>query len=164
LPKFIALKIPGFVRILLVWTLITVSCTRINVFEKNVPIPDHQWNSQFKPSITFDIKDTAALYNIYVVLRHTYAYKYSNIWMNVYTVFPGDSSRKKQPFNLTLAVDDKGWLGSGMDDIYEHRAPLFKKPIQFPKAGEYTFILENIMREDPLQSVMNAGIRIEKLP
>ena len=31
------------------------------------------------------------------------------------------------------------------------------------KAGRYKFILENIMREDPLKEVMNVGIRVEKV-
>jgi hypothetical protein len=48
-----------------------------------------------------------------------------------------------------------------MDDIYEHRQPLTGK-VRL-KAGTYKLILENIMREDPLQHVLNAGIRIEKV-
>ena len=74
--------------------------------------------------------------------------------------FPGDSLRKQQ-LDLRLATDDKGWLGSGMDDIYEHRILITEKPSAL-KAGKYRFLLENIMREDPLEHVMNVGIRVEK--
>jgi hypothetical protein len=31
------------------------------------------------------------------------------------------------------------------------------------KKGEYSFTLQQIMREDPLQHVLNAGIRIVKI-
>jgi hypothetical protein len=31
------------------------------------------------------------------------------------------------------------------------------------KKGMYTFTLQHVMREDPLQYVMNAGIRVEKV-
>jgi hypothetical protein len=48
-----------------------------------------------------------------------------------------------------------------MDDIYEHRVKLGDP--QLLVAGTYTFTLEQIMREDPLEHVMNAGLRIEKL-
>lgn len=138
-----------------------ISCGTIDVFEKNVAIPEHAWSSAFKPEVSFEISDTTALYNIYVVLRHTDAYRYNNIWMNVYTQAPGDSIRKDR-LDLRLATDDKGWLGSGMDDIFEHRILITREPAVLTP-GKYTFRLEQIMREEPLQHVMNAGIRVEKV-
>ena len=114
----------------------------------------------FKPEISFEITDTISVYNIFAVVRHSDAYRYKNIWVNIYTQSPGDSL-KKQKLDLKLATDDKGWLGSGMDDIYEHRILITDQPLPL-KAGNYRFMLENIMREDPLEHVMNVGIRVEK--
>ena len=122
-------------------------------------IPDHEWSSNFKPSIDVNITDTTSSYTLYVVLRHTDAYRYNNIWINLYTQIPGESLRK-QRFDLRLATDDRGWLGSGMDDIFEHRIAI--APIKFPKSGQYQFQLEQIMRDDPLPHIMNAGIRLER--
>ena len=51
-----------------------------------------------------------------------------------------------------------------MDDIYEHRLPLTPGAIQLKKAGRYTFNIEQIMREDPLENVMDIGLRLEKKP
>jgi gliding motility-associated lipoprotein GldH len=136
------------------------ACTTIDVFEKNVTIPRHEWSSSFRPVINFEIKDTVSTYNIFAVVRHSDAYRYKNIWMNVYIQAPGDSARKQQ-LDLKLATDDKGWLGTGMDDIYEHRINITSDPVRL-KTGNYKFILENIMREDPLEHVMNVGIRVEK--
>jgi gliding motility-associated lipoprotein GldH len=127
-----------------------------------VSIPQHEWSYSYKPEISFDITDTTSLYNIYVVVRHTDAYRYNNIWMNLYTKVPGDTLRR-QRLDLLLATDDKGWLGSGMDDIFEHRILITRTPQPLTKAGIYSFRLENIMREDPLQHVMNVGIRVEKV-
>ena len=148
--------------ILFIASIAMFSCETIDVFEKNVSIPNHEWSSSFKPEITFEISDTTSLYNIYVVLRHTDAYRYNNIWLTVQMEIPGDTIRK-QRLDLKLATDDKGWLGSGMDDIYEHRILITRTPTQLKKAGVYKFKLEQIMREEPLQFVMNAGIRVEKV-
>lgn len=140
------------------------SCQPVDVFEKNIAIPNFAWTSNFKPEITFDITDTTSRYTIYIVLRHSDAYRYKNIWVNVHMKTPSGTTRT-QPLELRLATDDKGWLGSGMDDIYEHRIPI--TPPQKPEpltAGTYTFRLENLMREDPLNNVMNIGIRLEKAP
>lgn len=141
-------------------TLCLVTCTTADLYEKTVPLPDHEWKGTYKPEFEFTIKDTASLYQVFFVMRHTEKYNYNNIWINLYSQQPGDTLRKA-PFELQLATNEKGWLASGMDDIYEHRIQLIQ-PVRF-KAGTYKLILENIMREDPLQHVLNVGIRIEKV-
>ena len=147
---------------LLVFVSFITACETIDVFEKNVSIPNHEWNSSYTPEIAFEITDTTSFYNIYVVLRHTDAYRYKNIWINIYTQVPGDTLLK-QRLDLLLAADDKGWLGSGMDDIFEHRVRITGEPQKLSKAGLYKFRLEQIMREEPLKYVMNVGIRVEKV-
>jgi gliding motility-associated lipoprotein GldH len=142
--------------------LILASCQTLDVFEKNVSIPNHEWSTSYKPEIEFEISDTTSFYNIYVVMRHTDAYRYKNIWMNVYTQIPGDTVNK-QRLDLLLATDDRGWLGSGMDDIFEHRIRITSQPQRLTRKGVYKFRLEQVMREDPLQYVMNVGVRVEKV-
>lgn len=128
-------------------------------FEKNVAIPKHEWSSSYQPEIKVEITDTVAVHNLFVVVRHTNAFRYNNLWVNLTTIVPGEKERK-QRFDLRLATDDKGWLGSGMDDIFEHR--ILIAPVRFPKKGTYSFKIEQIMREDPLPHILNMGIRIEK--
>jgi gliding motility-associated lipoprotein GldH len=133
----------------------------IDVFEKNVSLPKQQWESSFKPEIIFTVTDTVSLYNIYLVLRHTDAYNFNNLWIKAYVLQPGDNTVKSQQYDLTLATNDKGWLGSAMDDIYEHRI-LIQPQTKFKKTGDYHFTIEEIMREDPLLHVLNVGLRVEK--
>jgi gliding motility-associated lipoprotein GldH len=97
------------------------------------------------------------------VLRHADAYRYNNLWVNIHTKAPGDSTAQVQALDLQLATNDRGWLGVGMDDIYEHRVRISQAPVQL-KAGTYQFKLEQIMRDDPLEHILNVGIRVEKAP
>lgn len=135
------------------------SCTTIDLYEKNIAIPKHSWSSSFKPEFTFTITDTTALYQLFFVIRHTEKYNFNNIWINLYSQPPGDTLHKAR-YELPLATNDKGWLGTGMDDIYEHRIALTN--LQPFKPGTYKFIIEQAMREDPLQNVWNVGMRVEK--
>ena len=137
------------------------SCTTVDLYEKTVAIPNHELKSSYKPEFEFTIKDTTILYQAYLVLRHTEKYNYNNIWLNYYFQSPGDTLRKGSS-EFQLATNEKGWLGTGMDDIYEHRIKLTANPEKVKRTGTYKFILENIMREDPLKEVLNVGIRIEK--
>jgi len=143
------------------------ACTSLpsDVFEKNVTIPGHAWASSFKPRIDFTIqpKDTAERFNVYLVLRHSDAYQYNNIWIQGTIRKPGDTVGKSLRADLPLA-DNNGWKGSGMDDIYEHRVLVRDLALtSFSKPGTYSFTLEQIMRDDPLPHVLNVGVRLEKV-
>lgn len=138
------------------------ACARLDVYEKNVSIPKYEWQYNFQPSFDFAITDTSSAYMIYIVVRHTDAYRYNNIWLNIGTKNPGDSIRN-QRFELQLASDAKGWEGVGMDDIWEVRKPITKGAVKFNKAGTYSFTLSQIMRENPLPNVMSTGVRVEKV-
>ena len=140
------------------------SCTSIDLYEKSVTIPGHSWKNNYRPSFTFTIKDTTAAYQLYFIIRHTDKYNYNNIYINLYAKQPGTDSTQKVRYDLRLGSNEDGWLGSGMDDIYEHRILLTPagQEFYFKKPGDYTFTIEQIMREDPLENVLNAGLRIEK--
>ena len=146
--------------IILFASYILSACTTIDLYEKSVTIPRHAWENSFRPSFEFTIKDTSSPYQLFFVLRHNEKYNYSNIYINIYVQVPGQDTAIKIQRDLVLATNEKGWLGTGMDDIYEHRIKL-TEPEVF-RAGNYKFTLEQIMRENPLKNVLNAGIRIEK--
>lgn len=144
------------------WTACTVPS---GVFEKNVTLPRQQWESGFKPTINFVIspQDTANIYNVYIVLRHTDAYNYNNIWIRGTVKSPGDSTGRSERYDLSLADNEKGWKGSGMDDIFEDRVWI-QQQTKFTRPGTYSYTLEQIMWDDPLKNVLNVGVRIEKVP
>ena len=140
------------------------ACQTIDLYEKTATIPGHKWKSSFKPSFSFTINDTSSAYQLFITLRHKDQYNYNNIYINLTTRQPGEDSARSARYDLKLGNDETGWSGSGMDDIYEHRIPLTPvgMPFRFRKPGEYTFTIEQVMREDPLEHVMNVGLRIEK--
>jgi gliding motility-associated lipoprotein GldH len=144
--------------------LVVSSCTTIDLYEKSVSIPGHAWKYSYKPSFTFTIKDTAPPYQLFLVLRHTDRYSFNNIYLNLYAKQPGSDSSQVVRYDLKLGSNEEGWLASGMDDIYEHRIALTPagQEFYFRKPGDYTFVLEQIMREDPLNHVLNVGLRVEK--
>lgn len=137
-------------------------CAKINLYEKSVHIPRQEWSYSNKPSFAFNVMDTSARYNVYVVVRHTDAYKYNNLWVSLGSQAPGDSMLF-QNINLQLANDKTGWEGIGMDDIYEVRKNITPGPVPFRKAGTYQFRVGQVMRENPLKHILDIGIRVEKL-
>lgn len=151
--KFLCFILPGFFFL--------GGCIHINMFERQAAIPAQEWKYDFTPQFNFEIKDTTSRFLIYVTIRHTDLYQFNNLWLKVGSRAPGDSMRY-QNINLQLATKDS-WEGTGMDDIYEVRKLISPGPVSFRKAGDYVFTISQIMRENPLKFILNAGIRIEKV-
>lgn len=136
------------------------SCQTVDLYERVVSIPNQEWKSSFKPQFNFTIKDTQSHYNIYVILRHNEKYEFNNLWLSLTYQLKGQPPVSGQ-YELPLATNER-WLGTAMDDLYEHWVQVAKSvPL---KAGDYTFIIGQIMRKDPLENVLNVGLRIEKTP
>ena len=73
-----------------------ISCTRIDLYEKVTPVPAHDWKGSFKPQFSFEIKDTTANYQPFLILRHNDKYNYNNIWLNISIKNPGNTVQKFQ--------------------------------------------------------------------
>ncbi len=154
----------GLIFICLINILCSQGCVqeaKLNIYQKNISIPGYNWDYDFHPSFQFKITDTAARYNIFVTVRHTNAYPYSNLWLLIYSNYSGVKPKSKR-VELPLADKEGRWLGSGMGDIYEHRIPI-QENARFSKTGVYHFSFEQNMRLNPLPNIMSVGLRIEKI-
>ena len=138
------------------------SCREIDLFEKNISIPDMRWYNNFNSIGTFEIKDTTSTYNVYLVLRHTDAYLYNNIWLNVGLQSPGQDAMQYQKINIILGNDAQGWDGVGMNDIWEVRKLLSGEPKRFIKSGQYNFSITQLMRDNPLLQIISIGMSVQK--
>jgi len=150
----------GTALVLLISLVFIVSCTTVDLFEKTATMPKQEWKNSNKPLFDFDIKDTSVAYRLFFTIRHTDKYEYNNIYINLGIKGPGADTTVYQRKDVPLGTNDKGWLGEGMDDIYYHRQEI--EGLRFQHAGRYTITLEQIMRDDPLKHVLDAGVRIEK--
>jgi gliding motility-associated lipoprotein GldH len=144
-------------------TIILSSCQTVDLYEKVVAIPNQEWKSNFRPQFDFTIKDTQSRYDIFVVVRHNEKYEFNNIWIALTYQLKGKPATTAQ-YELPLANNEK-WLGTAMDDLYEHRIQITDPQTGIAlQPGEYTFTIAQIMRKDPLENVLNVGLRIEKKP
>lgn len=139
--------------------LLLVSCDSKRLYDDNKLIAGDSWI--YKNTMPFDvqIKDTTALYNVYVNLRISADYKYSNIFLWLHTTNP-DRKTDKRRVEIRLTNEAGKWLGSGLGDIYDYQFPVLKS-VRFPQSGFYRFELEQNMRDDTLKYVKSSGIRVE---
>ena len=138
------------------------SCTDSGLYEKVMFMPEAEWSYSNQPVFNFQVSDTASSYQVYFLVRHSDAYAFNNIWISLSSKLPGDSVARSSRFDIRLA-NEKGWLGSGMDDIFNHRILLYPEPVKFAKPGSYEVTIAQDMRTDPLKHILNVGLRLEKV-
>jgi len=138
-----------------------VSChDNLTILDTNLELSKRHWSYIEKLRIPLTIEDTDISYNLYLNLRHTSKYKYSNIFLLIHIIGP-DGKRITERREFKLALPDGEWLGSGSGNRYSYQL-LFKENYKFLLKGKYIFELEQNMRDNPLDQVTDAGIRVEK--
>ena len=130
------------------------------IIDKNNDVENHNWTYVNKFRYDVNIDDPAAPYNIYINLRVTGDYKYSNMFILLTQVDP-DKKTKTTRFELKLAAKDGAWLGEGSGNLYSFQLPLLTN-YNLPAKGAYTFYIEQNMRDNPLREVSDVGLRVEK--
>jgi gliding motility-associated lipoprotein GldH len=140
------------------------SCTTSPFYQNQTAISGAKWGAEFQPEFELEITDTAAQYRAFLLLRHDEAYPFSNIWVRINVQGPVDSVfTQGERIEKTLADSEGKWLARGIGGILEHKIPLQKN--EFPelnKKGIYKIRIEQIMRTNPLPSILNIGINIER--
>lgn len=128
------------------------------VLDDNVAMPNKVW--AYNNKVAFDIKiaDAAVNYNVYLNLRVTGNYRYSNIFVLISD--PANKGRVTR-WEFKLAEPDGRWLGKGSGNLYSYQMP-FRKNYHFPAAGTYRIQIEQNMRDNPLHEVSDVGLRVEK--
>ena len=138
-----------------------ISCQDIQtIADTNAEFEKRNWSYAQKISIPVKIEATDISYNLYLNLRHSAGYKYSNIFIMIHITGPdGKKVTERREFKLALA--DGEWLGSGSGNMYNYQIN-FKENYKFPVKGTYIFELEQNMRDNPLDHISDVGIRVEK--
>lgn len=139
--------------------LLAASCTDTAVLDENKAIADRTWHYDDQPHFVAHITDTGQRYRIFLNLRHTPDYRYSNVFLLVHQSGPVMRDTTER-FELHLAESDGRWLGRSSGSMYTHQQ-LVKENVHFPDTGKYHFVIEQNMRENPLREIADVGVRIE---
>jgi gliding motility-associated lipoprotein GldH len=136
------------------------ACKNPRIINEYKAIPEKGWNKDEKVKFTFEVSDTQFYYTLFLNLRITGDYPFSNMYVLVHIKGP-KGSHSAERVNVTLATPEGKWLGSGMGDVISYQLPLIKNKT-FGKKGKYTVEIEQYMRTDFLPNVRDVGLMIEK--
>jgi gliding motility-associated lipoprotein GldH len=150
-----------FAVVITLCILVLCGCTSNMVYDQNRFIPKEGWFYKNRAAFDIELTDTARKHNFFVNLRITPDYEYSNLYILLYAKAPsGDSSVRRIDLSPLAATDGK-WLGKGTASIISYRIPIVTDFVP-SKAGIYHFEIEQNMRTNTLEDVVNVGMAVEK--
>lgn len=152
----------GFLKYFLIFfaACLFLSCDPSRVYDKYKDIKDASWNKNDHVKFDVQIDDTVSYNNVYINIRNSGDYRFSNLYLFMSTVYP-DLKVSVDTIECILANKEGKWLGKGLGDIKDSQM-LLKKNVRFHKTGIYSFEFEQAMRVDVLDGIKSIGIRIEK--
>lgn len=135
-------------------------CSNNVAYEKNKRIKNGIWNRFETMKFDLEIADTTQTYIVYLNVRNSVEYNYSNLFLFIHTSFP-DNTVATDTVECIIAEKSGKWLGKGFGWIRENRL-LMKRGVKFPLPGMYSIEIEQAMRIENLKGIEDIGIRIEK--
>jgi gliding motility-associated lipoprotein GldH len=148
-------------RILLfsVLLLMLASCRKKTEYEEFVAVPD-VWNNRNLLHFNVNITDTVSSDNVYISVRHSGKYEFSNLYLFVTARSP-NGSIKRDTVEIVLADAHGKWMGKGAASVFTQYYP-YKTNIRFPVPGIYIFTIEQAMWIRDLKNISHIGMMIEK--
>ncbi len=142
------------------------SCDSKRVFDEYKSVPN-QWHKDSIIEFNITPPDSITPYNLFVNIRNTNDYKYSNLFLIVEMNFP-NGKVVNDTLEYLMTKPNGAFLGTGFSDVKENKL-WYKEDVIFSETGEYKFKIQHAMREngnikgvEDLEGITDVGFRIEQ--
>ena len=142
------------------------SCDTNTIASDSKSITKH-WNKDEKVTFNLPQLDSLQKYNMFINLRNTNDYRYSNIFLIVEMNFP-QGKTIVDTLEYRMANPDGTWLGEGIGSIKENKL-WYKENIRFFEGGNYKLSISQGVRNNNevegvtnLEGITDVGYSIEK--
>jgi gliding motility-associated lipoprotein GldH len=144
------------------------SCDSNRVFDEYKSVPN-QWHKDSIISFNVIPPDSINNYNLFVNLRNTNDYKFSNLFLIVEMDYP-NGKIVKDTLEYKMADPSGKFLGTGFTDVKENKLWYkgHENSFVFNEMGEYKIHIQHAMRQngqvngiENLEGITDIGFRIE---
>ena len=153
-------------RFFIILMLGVISCDSSQVFDEYKTI-ENTWHKDAVVSFNFDSTDTIKPYNLFVNIRNTSKFKYSNLFLVVDINFPNGKTLK-DTLEYLMAKPSGEFLGTGFTNVKANKL-WFKEGFIFSESGDYVINIQQAMRKngsvkgvENLEGITDVGFRVEK--
>ena len=131
--------------------IVLASCGPSPHYSERIDVNPEGWPVAAPVSFTAAIPDSTTVYNLQLIVDHSMAYRYENIYLKIKTIFP-DRPEKEEQLNINLATDIGQWVGKCSGEKCKCKVYLLDK-FKFPAPGDYTFQLQQYTRNEAIKGI-----------
>ncbi len=162
-------KRTSWLLLAIVGSFMVTSCDSKAVYDEYKSVPN-KWHKDSVASFTFKAPDTLENYNLYVNIRNTNDYKFSNLFLIVELNYPNGKA-VKDTLEYKMAAPNGELLGTGFSDIKENKLWYrgYKSAFKFNETGYYIVNIQHAMRKngdvngvENLEGITDIGFRVEQ--
>ncbi len=140
--------------------LFLAACDQNKEFEAYRTLDPSGWNKDSVLVFPVSFDDEQGSYNLYLNVRNSGDYEFSNLWLFV-TIQAPDGNTLTDTIEFQLADPTGRWLGKGIGDLFDNQFS-YKQNVHLPASGDYLFSISQGMRANNLKGISDVGISIEK--
>lgn len=147
---------------------LSYACKSDIVYSEYQGLDNNKWKQDNELAFKIEMQDTIAIYNLFINLRNTKDYEYSNLYLITRMTFP-DQTQVLDTLEYEMTDSDGRFLGSGFSDIKENKL-FYKENVRFQQSGSYVFQVKQAMRKHSevrglefLNGVKDVGLSVEKI-
>ncbi|MFC2114403.1 gliding motility lipoprotein GldH [Bacteroidota bacterium] len=154
--------IKSILVLLISCTLLTiVSCSPNRVYEKHIKdFPSYRWDANRCIDFTFDIEDTASMYDIFFAFRHINGWQFKFINIKAIIKSPSDITYENS-YSLKVMDNNGEYLSNCAGDLCDFEK-IIERDFRFTETGIYTISFQQTMPIDPLPNIMEVGLIVKR--
>ncbi len=137
---------------------LTTGCGSGPIIAETVDLKGEQWAHDEPVVFQLEIEDTVAPHLLFIDLRNTKSYAYSNIFLLV-DLAMGNQMILRDTVEIMLADASGKWTGSSSGALVDNHVLTYEDMV-FTKPGTYTLKISQAMREDVLKHIVSVGISL----
>lgn len=141
------------------------ACDSQQVFDEYKSVSS-EWHKNDIVVFNYSTQDSLTPFNLFVTIRNTNDYKYSNLFLLVALNYP-NGKVVKDTLEYKMAMPNGALLGTGFTDIKENKL-WYKEEFIFNETGDYQIDIQHAMRKngvvkgiENLEGIIDVGFRVE---
>lgn len=140
--------------------ILLTSCNGNKIHDEVKELPEYGWHKDSLKVFSFQVEDTNYSYDLFLKMRISADYPFSNIWVRSHEEGPS-GQKSTDRYQFILATSEGKWTGSGIGGVYTYSFPLYEKRV-YSDTGRYQTSIEQYMRIDTLPYVRTIGLQVKK--
>lgn len=136
-----------------------IACGPKYAVNKTYHLSNNEWTYADSLRFDFEIKDTLALYNLLLDVKHATDFSFQNLYTKIHTQFP-DGTRLSKPVSLELADKIGTWQGNCNSKTCTLEI-MIQEGAYFNKPGKYAVIVEQFMRENAVKGIQSVTLKVQ---